>query len=129
MRTWQPEVLVLPLSLALTLADQKQRQFFDLPSLVTAIVALTSVDDSPIADHHRDLLWRAFEVPLFEQLCNADGRAVAAECEVHDGLHVLDPNLPVAGELIVEECPCGMATRRVRPIGAREFRSPHESRR
>jgi len=114
MQTWGPEVLVAPLSLALTLADQKQRGLFDLPTLTTAVIALTSIDDSPIANHHRDLLWRAFEVPLFEQLCGADGRVVAAECEAHEGLHVTHPDMSVAGELIPDECPCGMATPRVR---------------
>lgn len=114
MRAWAPEALVLPLDLALTLADQKRRGLFDLPSLDTAIVALTSVDDSPIADHHRDLLWQAFGVPLFEQLRGASGLVIAAECEVHDGLHVLHEDIHVAGELITNQCPCGAETPRVR---------------
>jgi hypothetical protein len=112
-QAWEPQVLVLPLSLALTLADQKQRGCFDILSLDTAIVALTSTEDSPIADHHRDLLWQAFEIPLFEQLCNPDGRVIAAECEVHDGLHLLTAET-VAGELIAEACPCGAETPRIR---------------
>lgn len=114
MRAWAPEALVLPLGLALTLADQKQRGLFELPSLDTAIIALTSVEDSPIAEHHRDLLWRAFGVPLFEQLRGANGLVIAAECEVHDGLHVLNGDLQFAGELITNQCPCGAQTPRVR---------------
>ncbi|HWF11353.1 MAG TPA: hypothetical protein VG297_22940 [Bryobacteraceae bacterium] len=114
MRAWAPEALVLPLGLALTLADQKQRGLFDLPSLSTAIIALTSVEDSPIADHHRDLLWLAFGVPLFEQLRGTNGLVIAAECEVHEGLHVLDGNVRLAGESITNQCPCGAQTPRVR---------------
>jgi hypothetical protein len=114
MRVWEPEVLVVPLSLALTLADQKQRGLLDLPSLSTAIIALTSVEDSPIVDHHRDLLWRAFGVPLFEQLRGTKGGVIAVECEVHDGLHLLDVDVPVAGELITDQCPCGAEMPRVR---------------
>jgi hypothetical protein len=120
MRAWAPESLVLPLHLALMLADQKQRGLFDLPSLSTALVVLTSVEDSPLADHHRDLLWRAFGVPLFEQLLGANKEVIAAECEVHNGLHVLDSEFPIAGELMTELCPCGAETPRVRrPAPAR----------
>jgi len=59
-----------------------------LPSLTIAIVVLTSLADSPLAGHHRDLLWRAFGVPVFEQLRGWDGAVIAKECEVHDGLHI-----------------------------------------
>jgi hypothetical protein len=36
---WAPEALVLPLGTALTIADRKLRDLFELPSLSTAIVA------------------------------------------------------------------------------------------
>jgi hypothetical protein len=88
LREYAPEVLVMPLDLSLSLADQKRRGLFDLPSLQTAIVVLTSLADSPMTDHHRELLWRAFGVPVFEQLRGYDGTVIAAECEVHDGLHI-----------------------------------------
>lgn len=88
MRSYAPEALVAPLDIALWLADQKARGLFDLPSLHTAMVVLTSFDDSPLAEHHRDLLWRAFGVPVFEQLRGWGGAIVAKECEVHDGLHI-----------------------------------------
>jgi hypothetical protein len=115
MKAWQPDGLVLPLDLALTLADQKQRGLFDLPSLNKAIVVLTSTDDSPLADHHRDLLWYAFGVPVFEQVRAEDGRIVAAECEVHDGLHVcaVEP-FAFDGELVVDACACGLESPRLR---------------
>jgi hypothetical protein len=85
---YAPEALVLPLGLALSLADQKQRGLLALPSLTTALVVLTSLGDSSLEDHHRELLWRAFRVPIFEQLCGWDGAILARECEVHDGLHI-----------------------------------------
>ena len=53
-----------------------------------ALVVLTSIADAPLADHHRDLLWRSLGLPIFEQLTGWDGTVVARECEVHDGLHV-----------------------------------------
>jgi hypothetical protein len=85
---YEPEALVLPLDAALSLADQKLRGLLELPSLTVAMVVLTSLADSPLAGHHRDLLWHAFGVPVFEQLRGWDGAVIAKECEVHDGLHI-----------------------------------------
>jgi hypothetical protein len=115
LRGWQPDGLVLPVDLALALADQKQRGLFELPSLNTAIVVLTSVEDSPLADHHRDLLWYAFHVPIFEQLLGTAGRVIAAECEVHDGLHFCeDEPFGFEGEFVMDACACGRETPRLR---------------
>jgi len=116
LRVWAPEVLVLPLDLALSLADRKQRGLFDLPSLNTAIVVLTSIDDSLLADHHRDLLWRAFGLPVFEQLRASDGAVIAGECEVHDGLHIVAPRPDLRGEIVTDHCACGAETPRLRSL-------------
>jgi hypothetical protein len=142
MHSYAPEALVAPLDLALSLADQKARGLFDLPSLRTAIVVLTSLDDSPLADHHRDLLWEAFGVPVFEQLRGWDGAIFAKECEVHDGLHIDEsaailqlfedellatqfatPGDPIirartglTGEIVIAACECGAATPRLRGL-------------
>ncbi len=115
MCAWQPEALVLPLELALSLADQKQRGLFALPSLNTAIVVLTNFDDSPLASHHRDLLWQAFGVPVFEQLLGSDGTVIARECEVHDGLHLhVDEPFYLSAEIVTDPCACGLDTPRLR---------------
>jgi hypothetical protein len=115
LHAWAPQVLVLPLGLALLLADQKQRGLFDLPTLDTAIVVLTSTDDSPLADHHRDLLWHAFGVPVFEQLRRADGVVIASECEAHDGLHLRNSEpFHMPGEIVADHCACGLETPRLR---------------
>jgi len=100
------------------LADQKHRGLFDLPSLSKAMVVLTSIDDSPLADHHRDLLWHAFRVPIFEQLRALDGHVLAMECEVHDGLHVCSNEAwGIDGKLVVDPCACGLETPRLRSRG------------
>ena len=116
-----PAALVLPLQLALTLADQKQRGLLDLPTLTTAIVVLTSLG-TRMLDHHRDLLWRAFAVPVFEQLRNEEGIVIARECEVHDGLHIdqeaVLPDLSSLGEVVREHCECGAETPRLRYVSA-----------
>lgn len=120
MHKWGPEAIVLPLGLALSIADQRQRGLLCLRSLNTAIVVLTSTDDSPLTDDHRDLLWSAFGVPIFEQLRGSDGAVIARECEVHDGLHVVGPCADLEGETITEHCACGAETPRLRPATKRE---------
>ena len=114
LRAWAPAVLVVPLTLALSLADQKRRGMLSLPSLDTAIVVLTSLDDLPFGDHHRDLLWTAFGVPIFEQLTSSDGAVIARECEVHDGLHIVDSARKLVGEIINDHCACGLETPRLK---------------
>lgn len=141
---YAPEVLVLTLGLALSLADQKQRGLRALPSLTTAIVVLTSLGDSPLEEHHRELLWRAFRVPIFEQLRGWDGAIIARECEVHDGLHIeetaailhlhgdellatqlMTSNEPIVrartgltGEIATANCECGAETPRLRNLAS-----------
>ncbi len=114
LRVWKPEALVAPLGLALSLASRKQLGLFDLPSLNTAIVVLTSLDESPLAPRHRDLLWRAFGVPVFEQLRGSDGAVIARECEVHDGLHMIESLPSLKGEIVKDQCACGAETPRLR---------------
>jgi hypothetical protein len=142
LRVYAPEALVLPLDAALSLADQQTRGLLDLPELTTAIIVLTSLADSPLAEHHRDLLWRAFRVPVFEQLRGWDGAIIARECEVHDGLHIEElvailqlqddellvtqltaSETPVVrartgltGELVTGHCECGVETLRLRRL-------------
>jgi hypothetical protein len=118
LRVWAPDALVMPLDLALLLANRKQLGLLDLPSLNTAIVVLTSLDESPLATRHRDVLWRAFGVPVFEQLRGLDGAVIARECEVHDGLHIMMhivTSLPhLKGEIVADHCACGAETPRLR---------------
>lgn len=85
---WAPDVLVLPLPVALLLADQKQTGLRAIPELTVAVVVLSSAADGPLSEAQRDRLWRVFRVPVFEQLRAADGTVIARECEVHYGLHV-----------------------------------------
>ena len=127
---YAPEALALPLESALSLAERKLDGSLDLPNLKLAIVVLTSLDAENFPTQDRDLLWSAFGLPLFEQLRGWDGRVMARECEVHDGLH-FDANAIVAEvrheELVVEgrsaslraeittgQCDCGLETPRLR---------------
>ena len=120
-----PESLALPLSTALSYATQRLAGANLLPSLRCAIVVLSSLPapGGPMTDDHRDLLWRAFGLPVFEQLLGADGRVLARECEVHDGLHADEAGILLASEaaghsaeIVTGLCYCGLETPRLRNL-------------
>jgi hypothetical protein len=131
LQAYAPEALVMPLDTALWMADQKQRGLVHL-RLTGAIVVLTSLADSLLAEHHRDLLWHAFGVPVFEQLRGWDGTVIAKECEVHDGLHIDETaaglqlqrgellvkgvSTGLTGEMVTGLCECGAETTRLRSL-------------
>jgi len=138
LHSYAPDALVLPLSEVLSLADQKMRGLLDLPSLKVAIIVLTSLEDAPLASHHRDMLWNAFHLPVFEQLRGWDGAVIARECEVHDGLHfeqaVMMPEIEgeelivmgiptgLSAEIVEGHCDCGSETPRMRYLNKEKAR-------
>ncbi len=58
-----------------------------------------------LRDSERDLLWKAFGVPVFEQMLDRENSLLAMECEAHEGLHLMVamPDVP----LDHVPCPCG----------------------
>lgn len=127
-----PESIALPLSIALAYATQRLAGASLLPSLRCAIVVLSSLPTpgGPMTDDHRDLLWRAFGLPVFEQLLGEDGQVVASECEVHDGLHAECASVQADGgetliagvatgcsaEIVTGHCDCGLEMPRIRNL-------------
>ena len=133
---WKPEALVAPLQDALDLAWQTS--FY----LSSAIVVLTTVGGPPLDASGRDTLWKAFGVPIFEQLRSWPGAVIARECEAHAGLHIVDDSTilqrdpdgeilltvlnskrPVLksrtglmGEIVECECECGSGMPRLRNL-------------
>ena len=87
----------------------------DRPPVFThAVIVLESPGEAQLSADERDRLWRAFRVPIFEQIIGPRGRLLAAECEAHDGLHVEAPNLPCEGyRLELTVCGCGRKTPRI----------------
>jgi hypothetical protein len=85
--------------LGLAAADQP-------PRLTHAVIALESRGDPLLSTAERAWLWRAFRVPVFEQIIGADGELLAFECDAHEGLHIEIPGLSWYGYR-VEMSPCG----------------------
>jgi hypothetical protein len=85
-----------------------------------AVIVLTSGALSSLTEEDRDLLWRAFGVPVFEQCLGPDNQLLAAECEAHDGLHVVG-GVHNAG-LQTDVCGCGSSVPRMMPV--RELIAP-----
>jgi hypothetical protein len=97
------------------------------------LLVYTRLGEPLLAPELRDRLWRAFELPVFEQLRGFEGELLATECEAHEGMHlesesgifeVLDGELVVtsllalrhpilrlrtglAGAMGRRTCPCG----------------------
>jgi hypothetical protein len=53
-----------------------------------AVFTMLYSDTPYLSDADRQMLWEAFQVPVFGCLLDGDGRLVAYECEAQDGLHV-----------------------------------------
>jgi hypothetical protein len=70
-----------------------------------SIVVFTYPGDRGLSAVAREALWKAFEVPIFEQYLSAKGRLLATECDAHSGLHVVDGYEDL--DLEHEVCPCG----------------------
>jgi hypothetical protein len=52
------------------------------------LIVYTRLGDRLLSSTARDRLWRAFELPAFEQLRGLDCELLASECEAHEGLHL-----------------------------------------
>jgi hypothetical protein len=83
--------------------------------LRNAVIVFTEASSPVLTEAQRDLLWRLFEVPVFEQVLAADGRLMATECEAHSGLHLVwgTSEAMLAGCITRVPCGCGLATPRL----------------
>jgi len=91
-----------------SLAEAVESGRVTLPPVEAAVVAFTGICHGELTVLERDLFWRVFQVPVFEQLLAPDGRVMAMECDAHDGLHLLDPAAPLDGySAILDGTPCG----------------------
>ena len=86
------------------------------PVLTHAVISLEKRGDPLLSSSERAWLWRAFRVPVFEQIIEPDGELLAGECEAHDGLHIELPGLSWQGyRMELSPCGCGRKTPRITP--------------
>ncbi len=84
-----------------------------------ALIALGRWEDSRVTDAVRERLWSRFGVPLFEQILADDCTLLAAECEAHDGLHILAGLDRAMASGVIDESPCGCGLTSPRWTGSR----------
>lgn len=89
---YRPAGLAGPVSRLVWLAREVLNEKVRLDSLCTAVIAFTGLRHGCLNAADRDLLWRAFQVPLFEQFRGFSRELLAAECDAHDGLHIRSDN-------------------------------------
>ena len=79
-----------------------------------ALIVVRREWERAVIDADRDRLWRAFGVPVFEQIVDANSSLLAAECEAHDGLHI-EGRSWMAGDHEIDRtpCPCGKQSPRL----------------
>ena len=91
------------------------------PALTHALIVIGRVGDPLLTAAERERLWRAFHVPMFEQIVGDRGEVLAAECEAHDGLHIEAPGITWTGYKVEDGlCACGRKTPRLTPAGSAE---------
>ncbi len=88
LKRYRPHAIAGPAGVlrALSLAVRDGR--VDMPPLTHAVVVFTGMEHGLLRQADRDLFWRVFQVPLFEQLRGLGGELLATECEAHYGLHI-----------------------------------------
>ncbi len=90
-----------------------------LETLRHAVIALTFEGQPGLSSWERELFWRAWGVPLFEQYwSSAGGELLAGECEAHQGLHIAPSRAKAmltrpGHELHNGPCGCGSPTPRL----------------
>lgn len=113
---WSEEaVRFAPAAIAGTPSQLDALCSLSIPSLRNAVIALVRPGEPRLTEAARERMWRAFRVPVFEQMIDRSGNLLAAECEAHDGLHIESPHVsPREGEVIeTASCGCGKASPRL----------------
>jgi hypothetical protein len=103
-----------PAAVAATFPQLQTLLSLGIDSMTHAVIVLGRPAQPRLTEEDRHRLWRAFAVPIFEQVIGPNGELLAAECEAHDGLHVENPAMPLQGETVHDgRCLCGKTTPRI----------------
>jgi phenylacetate-coenzyme A ligase PaaK-like adenylate-forming protein len=61
-----------------------------LPLRCLRVIVRSTPITGLLSDVDRDILWAAFELPVFEHLIGVEGERLAWECDAHYGLHLAE---------------------------------------
>jgi hypothetical protein len=111
---WSPEAAVFAPEAIAGTREQLLALARTAPEVTHALIAVAQPGQPWLTAADRDQLWRAFHVPVFQQLVSESGELLAAECEAHDGLHLHATELP-GYAIDPTRCACGLATPRIIP--------------
>lgn len=104
-----------PAAIAATWAQLESLLTEKLESLTHAVIVLAGSEDDLLTMAQRERLWKAFRVPVFEQIVGTNGALLAAECEAHAGLHIESAKFkPRDRPIETAPCGCGRQTPRLK---------------
>jgi len=85
------------------------------PAVRVAVIVFLRPGQPDISGDKRDLLWRAFQTPVYQEYRSLEGRLLAWECEAQCGFHLAGPawSTAIPGTLVNQPCPCGLETPRL----------------
>jgi hypothetical protein len=83
-----PEAIAGPLEALRWAAANVIEERFRLPHLRYGVIVFAGLGYAPPDGCDLDLIWRAWQAPVFVQFRGVYGEMLAAECEAHSGLHV-----------------------------------------
>ncbi|MBI3207358.1 MAG: hypothetical protein HYZ37_00475 [Candidatus Solibacter usitatus] len=108
--SFAPETLAGPWERLAELAGLALSKRVDLSCVETALIPFTGLKHGRLTARERELLWRAFPVPVFEQFRGFGQELLAWECDAHEGLHIVEENcffeLEDDGELVLSGLGC-----------------------
>ena len=85
---FEPEVIAGPVDTLRAFAESVQRGTVSISPLRYAVIPFTGILEGPLSSADRDLFWRAFGVPVYEQFFGFGNDMLASECDAHAGLHL-----------------------------------------
>jgi len=89
---YAPDALAGPAARLCGLAEAVMEGRMKVEPLRSAVIAFTGLRHGCLKQEDRDLLWKAFQAPVFEQFRGFSQELLAWECEAHDGLHIQGDN-------------------------------------
>jgi hypothetical protein len=113
---YRPEALAGSVAALRQLAAASQRARASWPFLIFGVLVLTATGRPVLSADDRELFWKAFQVPVWEQCRRWDGALYAEECAARNGLHLRVPHPPAylrGATVLHEPCACGDTSPRI----------------